>query len=197
MEGLRLESSVSHCTPILSKSLHQLAGITLMASATFGPCCSGYCIELTGSQWVPGMGSPGRASLGRTLAPALPRTVQLQGRARRKADQGRPVFVAAEYRREGGASEFMTGFLLGGLLFGTLGAIFAPQLSRTILGENADGTPRRLPRWLDEDDSLEATRRKMNEKIAELNLAIDNTSAALRAEDENSLSSSENLESAA
>lgn len=67
-------------------------------------------------------------------------------------------------------------------MFGTLAFVFSPQISKTVLGVNPDGTPRRLPRWMDDEDSLEETRRKMNEKIAELNLAIDNTSAQLRAE---------------
>eukprot|EP00270_Netrium_digitus_P012121 TRINITY_DN3912_c0_g1_i1.p1 TRINITY_DN3912_c0_g1~~TRINITY_DN3912_c0_g1_i1.p1 ORF type:complete len:207 (+),score=43.38 TRINITY_DN3912_c0_g1_i1:92-622(+) len=92
--------------------------------------------------------------------------------------------VRAEYRRDSGASDFVSGFLLGGLLFGALGFLFAPQLSRTILGENGDGTIRRLPRWMEEEDnSLEASRQKMIEKLAELNAAIDETYAQLRAED--------------
>eukprot|EP00897_Mesotaenium_endlicherianum_P006782 jgi/Mesen1/6131/ME000313S05255 len=101
-----------------------------------------------------------------------------------KRSSSQRAVARAEYRREGGGgSDFISGFFLGGLVFGTLGFVFAPQLSRVLLGENPDGTPRRLPRWMDDDDSLEATRRKMNEKIAELNLAIDSTSAQLRADD--------------
>jgi len=90
----------------------------------------------------------------------------------------------AEYRRDSGSSSsFVSGFIIGGAIFGALGFLFSPQISKAILGENADGSPRRLPKWMEEEDSLEVTRRKMNQKIAELNQAIDSTSAQLRADD--------------
>lgn len=57
-------------------------------------------------------------------------------------------------------------YALDGVLFGALWGnldkvrLHVPsclQISKTLLGENEDGTPRRLPRWLDEEDSLEVT----------------------------------------
>jgi len=93
------------------------------------------------------------------------------------------VRAEAVDKPSGGSGKFLTGFLIGGVVLGVLGFFFAPQISKTLLGENEDGSPRRLPRWLDEEDSLEATRRSLNEKIAQLNAAIDDVSAQLRADE--------------
>ncbi|GAQ88763.1 hypothetical protein KFL_004570050 [Klebsormidium nitens] len=101
------------------------------------------------------------------------------------AQRTRKSIVRAEAvdKPSGGSGKFLTGFLIGGVVLGVLGFFFAPQISKTLLGENEDGSPRRLPRWLDEEDSLEATRRSLNEKIAQLNAAIDDVSAQLRADE--------------
>tara|TARA_B110000977_G_scaffold89188_1_gene118489 strand:- start:12808 stop:13170 length:363 start_codon:yes stop_codon:yes gene_type:complete len=72
------------------------------------------------------------------------------------------------------------GFLLGGAIFGVAGVLFAPQLSKTFLkGKDAAG------RFLyddyesddDADAALERTRNDLNEKIAQLNAAIDTFSS--------------------
>eukprot|EP00898_Chlorokybus_atmophyticus_P001696 jgi/Chlat1/2527/Chrsp175S02384 len=86
----------------------------------------------------------------------------------------------------GSGTSFALGFALGGAVFGALGFIFAPQLSRALLGEGgAGGTRSRLRSFLeDEDGSLESTRRSLNEKIAQLNTAIDDVSAQLRSDDD-------------
>ncbi|MBA0687667.1 hypothetical protein Goari_015181, partial [Gossypium aridum] len=39
----------------------------------------------------------------------------------------------------GGGSDFVTGFLLGGAIFGTLGYVFAPQIRRSLLNEDEYG----------------------------------------------------------
>lgn len=76
----------------------------------------------------------------------------------------------------GGMGKFLGGFLLGGAVFGVAGVLFAPQLSKTFLkGKDAAG------RFLyddyesdeDADAALERTRNDLNEKIAQLNAAID------------------------
>ena len=76
----------------------------------------------------------------------------------------------------GGMSKFLGGFLLGGAVFGVAGVLFAPQLSKAFLkGKDAAG------RFLyddyesdeDADAALERTRNDLNEKIAQLNSAID------------------------
>lgn len=73
-------------------------------------------------------------------------------------------------------SKFLGGFLLGGAVFGVAGVLFAPQLSKAFLkGKDAAG------RFLyddyesdeDADAALERTRNDLNEKIAQLNSAID------------------------
>ena len=63
--------------------------------------------------------------------------------------------------------------LVGGAVFGALGFLFAPQLSKTLLGGK-----RAISKALDEEaeDELEVTRQNLNEKIAALNAAIDNFS---------------------
>ena len=76
----------------------------------------------------------------------------------------------------GGMSKFLGGFLLGGAVFGVAGVLFAPQLSKAFLkGKDAAG------RFLyddyesdeDADAALERTRNDLNEKIEQLNSAID------------------------
>eukprot|EP00475_Leptophrys_vorax_P023333 TRINITY_DN31926_c0_g1_i1.p1 TRINITY_DN31926_c0_g1~~TRINITY_DN31926_c0_g1_i1.p1 ORF type:complete len:172 (-),score=13.82 TRINITY_DN31926_c0_g1_i1:383-898(-) len=95
------------------------------------------------------------------------------------------VRADSDYRRGGGGGDFFAGFILGGAVFGALGYLFAPQISKAILGvtEDVEGGARTLPKWISESDSLEEKRRKMNEKLAELNRAIDKTSAELKGSD--------------
>ncbi|PPS14731.1 hypothetical protein GOBAR_AA05843 [Gossypium barbadense] len=63
--------------------------------------------------------------------------------------------VLSDGERPSSASIFVGGFILGGLVVGALGCVFAPQKTRKIL----------------------------TEKIAQLNSAIDDVSAQLRSED--------------
>ncbi|CAI5496409.1 unnamed protein product [Closterium sp. Naga37s-1] len=114
-----------------------------------------------------------------TLSPKL--VVSRAVNSRRKAT--RTLVVAdSDYRRESGGG-FFPGFILGGVVFGALGYLFAPQISKAILGINEEGSAPKLPKWISESDSLEEKRRKMNEKLAELNRAIDKTSAELKGSD--------------
>ncbi|XP_010549855.1 PREDICTED: uncharacterized protein LOC104820904 isoform X2 [Tarenaya hassleriana] len=85
--------------------------------------------------------------------------------------------VSAAYR--GGSSDFVAGFLLGGAVFGTVAYIFAPQIRRSLLNEDENGFRKpRQPAYYDE--GLEKTRQTLNEKIGQLNSAIDNVSSRLR-----------------
>nr|XP_024360865.1 uncharacterized protein LOC112275094 isoform X1 [Physcomitrium patens]PNR31059.1 hypothetical protein PHYPA_027375 [Physcomitrium patens] len=114
----------------------------------------------------------------------------------------RPL-VTAEYsdRRGGGAGDFLAGFLIGGAVFGALGYIFAPQISKTLeegTSVKEDGAATKRPaRYLEDDESLEKTRQNLNEKIAQLNAAIDDVSAQLRTEDVGVPNNNVELESAA
>ena len=92
----------------------------------------------------------------------VPRARRLARRAEGEGADGR------------GGKGFIGGLLVGGAVFGALGFLFAPQLSKTLLGGK-----RALSKALDEEseDELESTRRNLNEKIAALNSAIDNFSS--------------------
>ena len=77
-----------------------------------------------------------------------------------------------------GAGKFLTGFLIGGVVCGVAGVLFAPQLSKTLL-KGKDSVGKFLYEdWTEdeEEDSLERTRQNLNDKIAQLNTAIDNFS---------------------
>ena len=68
---------------------------------------------------------------------------------------------------------------IGGVVFGVLGFVFAPQISQALLGEDQR---LRLPRFLEEEDeSPEVTRQNLAEKIAQLNETIDSVSSQLKA----------------
>ncbi|WJX60074.1 hypothetical protein P8452_45319 [Trifolium repens] len=89
--------------------------------------------------------------------------------------------VHAEYResRGGGGGDLVAGFILGGAIFGTLAYVFAPQIRRSLLNENEYGF-RKARRPIYYDEGLEGTRQTLNEKIGQLNSAIDNISSRLR-----------------
>ncbi|KAK4403773.1 hypothetical protein Sango_0745900 [Sesamum angolense] len=82
-------------------------------------------------------------------------------------------------RSGGSGADFVAGFLLGGAVFGTLAYIFAPQIRRSLLNEDEYGF-RRAKRPIYYDEGLEKTRQTLNEKISQLNSAIDNVSSRLR-----------------
>ncbi|XP_061354544.1 uncharacterized protein LOC133299125 isoform X2 [Gastrolobium bilobum] len=89
--------------------------------------------------------------------------------------------ICAEYRdnRGGGGGDFVAGFLLGGAVLGTLAYVFAPQIRRSLLNEDEYGF-RKAKRPIYYDEGLERTRQTLNEKISQLNSAIDNVSSRLR-----------------
>lgn len=81
--------------------------------------------------------------------------------------------------REG--SGFFSGFVLGGVVCGVLGFVFAPQISRALLG---DDQRLRLPRFMEEEElDPEVTKQNLAEKIAQLNAAIDDVSAQLKTQE--------------
>ncbi|KAI4389656.1 hypothetical protein MLD38_001857 [Melastoma candidum] len=86
--------------------------------------------------------------------------------------------------RSSSSSLFVSGFVLGGIIAGVLGCVYAPQISLAISGTDKKDLMRKLPKFIyDEDKSLERKRKKLTEKIAQLNTAIDGVSAQLRADD--------------
>uniref|UniRef100_A0A2P2IX94 Localized to the inner membrane of the chloroplast n=1 Tax=Rhizophora mucronata TaxID=61149 RepID=A0A2P2IX94_RHIMU len=86
--------------------------------------------------------------------------------------------------RPNSAGIFVGGFVLGGLIVGTLGCVYAPQISKVLAGTDRKDLMRKLPKFIyDEEKALEKTRKILTEKIAQLNSAIDDVSAQLRSED--------------
>ncbi|KAJ9128429.1 hypothetical protein P3X46_035030 [Hevea brasiliensis] len=86
--------------------------------------------------------------------------------------------------RPSSAGIFVGGFVLGGLIVGALGCVYAPQISKALAGTDRKDLMRKLPKFIyDEEKALEKTRKILTEKIAQLNSAIDDVSAQLRSED--------------
>ncbi|OEL24809.1 hypothetical protein BAE44_0014172 [Dichanthelium oligosanthes] len=91
-----------------------------------------------------------------------------------------------------GGGGFLTGFLIGGAIFGTLGYVFAPQISRTLdslldeSGQDSESDEtglQRVPRTQGGqyyDEGLEKTRQTLGDKISQLNLAIDKAASRLK-----------------
>lgn len=99
----------------------------------------------------------------------------------------RALTVQASYSdggRPSSGSIFISGFVLGGIVVGTLGAVYAPQISKALAGADKKDLMRKLPKFIyDEEKALERTRKILSEKIEQLNSAIDDVSAQLRTED--------------
>ncbi|KAG5060887.1 hypothetical protein JHK87_001916 [Glycine soja] len=87
--------------------------------------------------------------------------------------------------RPSSGSIFVGGFVLGGLIAGALGCLYAPQISRALAGADSKDLMRKLPKFMyDEEKALERTREVLTEKIAQLNSAIDGVSAQLRPDED-------------
>ncbi|KAG8390515.1 hypothetical protein BUALT_Bualt01G0091400 [Buddleja alternifolia] len=112
---------------------------------------------------------------------AFVKTQRLTTQSKPSSQTYRNLSVCAEYkdRDSGSGADFVAGFLVGGAVFGTLAYIFAPQIRRSLLNEDEYGF-RRAKRPIYYDDGLEKTRQTLNEKISQLNSAIDNVSSRLR-----------------
>ena len=76
---------------------------------------------------------------------------------------------------------FWSGFVVGGVVCGVLGYVFAPNISRAILG---DDQSLKLPRFLEPtEEDPEITKQNLADKIAQLNAAIDDVSAQLKSQE--------------
>ncbi|CAN6864630.1 unnamed protein product [Brassica oleracea] len=102
----------------------------------------------------------------------------------KRSNRSHKFSVSAEYgsRRGsgGGGGDFVAGFLLGGALFGAAAYIFAPQIRRSIMSEEDEYGFKKPEQPSYYDEGLEKTRETLNEKIGQLNSAIDNVSSRLR-----------------
>ncbi|KAF4364143.1 hypothetical protein G4B88_031305 [Cannabis sativa] len=98
------------------------------------------------------------------------------------------LIVQAAYSDSGrpsSASIFVGGFVLGGIIIGTLGCVCAPQISKALTATDGKDLMRKLPKFIyNEEKALEKTRKILAQKIAQLNCAIDEVSSQLRSEDD-------------
>ncbi|XP_021902796.1 uncharacterized protein LOC110818290 [Carica papaya] len=74
----------------------------------------------------------------------------------------RSLNVQAAYSdsgRSSRASIFVGGFVLGGLIIGALGCVYAPQISKALAGTDRKDLMRKLPKFIyDEEKALEVSR---------------------------------------
>jgi len=70
--------------------------------------------------------------------------------------------------KDGFGSGFVIGTLVGGVVGGVIGAIAASRQKQA----NSEGTGE-SPSQLNSDESMESARRSLEDKISQLNLAID------------------------
>ncbi|KAE9613189.1 hypothetical protein Lal_00027501 [Lupinus albus] len=106
---------------------------------------------------------------------------------RAKTARNLPVIVRAggDGARPSGGSIFVGGFVLGGIIVGALGCVYAPQISKALAGADSKDFMRKLPKFMyDEEKALEKTRKVLTEKIAQLSSAIDGVSAQLRTDED-------------
>ncbi|XP_016474955.2 uncharacterized protein LOC107796677 [Nicotiana tabacum] len=109
-------------------------------------------------------------------------------RSRGKSSSSRSsLTVQAGYSdggRPGNTRIFVGGFLLGGVIIGALGCIYAPQISKALAETDKKDLMRKLPKFIyDEEKALEKQRKILTEKIVQLNDAIDDISNQLRSGD--------------
>ena len=92
-----------------------------------------------------------------------------------------PLFVLRRAERSSD-SNFLAGFVVGGVVFGALGFLLAPQISKTLLSDDAR---LRLPRFLEDEapKDPEATKQDLIDKIAQLNASIDEVASQLKSKD--------------
>ncbi|XP_015698508.1 uncharacterized protein LOC102721131 [Oryza brachyantha] len=103
--------------------------------------------------------------------------------------RGTLAICRAQSEDSKGGGGFLTGFLIGGAIFGTLGYVFAPQISKTLdslldeSGQDSESDEHGLvkPRYgRYYDEGLEKTRQTLGDKISQLNLAIDKAASRLK-----------------
>ncbi|GFR42315.1 hypothetical protein Agub_g3222, partial [Astrephomene gubernaculifera] len=111
-----------------------------------------------------------RASQAHRVRPALP-----------LARPRTAVVVRAESNGRSSDS-FVAGVVVGGVVFGALGFLFAPQISKALLG---DDQRLKLPRFLEDEQPKdpEQTKEDLLDKIAQLNASIDEVAAQLKSKE--------------
>ncbi|CDP07270.1 unnamed protein product [Coffea canephora] len=125
-------------------------------------------------------------TLEQCMGSTVPTNLSFGLRHSRKSSISKGVLTVRATYSDGRSSTgnlFLGGFILGGLVIGTLGCVYAPQISSALAGTDKKDLMRKLPKFIyDEDKALEKQRKKLSEKIAQLNSAIDDVSNQLRSE---------------
>ncbi|KAI4388517.1 hypothetical protein MLD38_000838 [Melastoma candidum] len=95
------------------------------------------------------------------------------------------LIIRAEYSgRSSSGNLFVSGFILGSIVVGALGCVYAPQISQMIAGTDKKDIIRKLPKFVyNEEKALERKRKELAKKIAQLDTAIDGASAQISSED--------------
>ncbi|CAD7695808.1 unnamed protein product [Ostreobium quekettii] len=106
----------------------------------------------------PSCGRPCGGSLTRPSLARAPTGVEQSARAE---------VVARGSRGDG---SFTAGFLVGGIVCGVLGFLYAPQISRTLLDEQQR---LKLPKFLEDKPPVPVTKDELVLRVDELNAAVD------------------------
>jgi hypothetical protein len=89
-------------------------------------------------------------------------------------------------QRDGFAGGFVAGAFLGGIVGGVLGAVLVNRGRKNLEGvENLEFLEERNNARLNPEESMEMARRNLEDKIARLNLAIDDVRQQLGTVNEN------------
>jgi len=93
----------------------------------------------------------------------------------------KPLVVQARGDGPSSTSVFVGGFVLGGVVVGALGCIYAPEISKVLVGEERKELMKKLPKYIHdvEENALEMTREVLTEKIGQLNSALEDVSALI------------------
>mmetsp|Transcript_8175 Transcript_8175/g.24300 ORF Transcript_8175/g.24300 Transcript_8175/m.24300 type:complete len:148 (+) Transcript_8175:148-591(+) len=112
--------------------------------------------------------------------PSLRVSSKLQPVARRNGrmlQARRTVIVSAYGGRRSGGGGFFSGFLLGGLVFGALGYLYAPQISKALLDDN---NQLKVPKFAEDLGLVDKPKTLVREDILELNEKIEEISRQMR-----------------
>ena len=89
-------------------------------------------------------------------------------------------------QQNGFGSGFILGSLIGGVVGGVLGTILATRQEKPVVNPDDDRLPNKSGISLNSDESIELARHGLEEKIAQLNLAIDDVRQQLGSVEANS-----------
>lgn len=82
-------------------------------------------------------------------------------------------------QRDGFAGGFLAGAIFGGIVGGVVGALVAGRNTSNELPNATEPRPKNKLRRIPEEESIELARRSLEDKIAQLNTAIDDVRTQL------------------